>query len=195
MGVTRSVQLSNGGRLLTVTSSGTSLSLKTVVVRRTGVLVEPGGSATQLSVRPSVSSGDSKRLTQCTAMGLMITSVESVSVTTFVPLFPVTVTMSVKFVQSVTRGMMHEYSLVSPAGMVVGKVQLERSSLLVTTMLLTLTGVGVPSAQTALTVILKQKAEHCDPDSFLMPHALVWSFRFVPNGSQVWSGFTHTTSS
>jgi hypothetical protein len=57
------------------------------------------------------------------------------------------------------------------------------------------TRLGVPSMQTASIVILKQKAEQSVPDSFLMPHAFVWSFGLGVNASQRVSGFTQTTSS
>src|SRR5262245_26500004 len=56
-------------------------------------------------------------------------------------------------------------------------------------------GLGVPSMHTASTTILKQNAEQSDPDSFLMPHAFVWSFRLGVNASHWVSGFTQTTSS
>jgi hypothetical protein len=51
--------------------------------------------------------------------------------------------------------------------------------------------------QTAWIVTLKQNAEHCDPFSFFMPHALVFVLPSPTgaNGSQFESGFTQTTCS
>src|SRR5262245_55441771 len=145
-----------------------------VVVSLTGTSTESVGSSTQLLVNWSISSALSNRLTQCTAMGLMTTVTESVSSASGGEFVAVTVTMSVKFVHNVTCGMMH--IAIPPGGSVVGKLQPERSSLLVTWMPMAGIEGRLPSMHTASMTILKQKAEQSVPDSFLMPHAFVWSF-------------------
>jgi hypothetical protein len=137
-------------------------------------------------------------LLQLTAMGLIVTLTESVSSAsggTGTPSGPVptTVTMSVKLVQSVTRGMMQEND--APGSRKVGNLHPEIFSLLVTTIFETGTWLGVPSMQTAWIVILKQKAEQSVLFSFLMPQAVIWSFSAAVNGSHAVSGLTQTTSS
>src|SRR5262245_38850834 len=68
---------------------------------------------------------------------------------------------------------------------------------LVTLVMVTGNGGREPSRQIAWMVILKQNAEHCDPFSFFMPHALVCSLPLTigANGSHCVSGLTQTTCS
>src|SRR6185503_8720543 len=163
----------------------------------------------QLLVRPSVSNEDVKTLSQCTAIGLISTVTESVSSAsggtglplTVLPVTPFTVTTSVKLLQRVTPLTSQEMDppgcSVCPMKLALHAANIAAGSRLVTLVMVTGNWGREPSMQTAWIVILKQKAEHCDPFSFFMPHALVCSLPFTigANGSQPVSGLTQTTCS